>query len=420
MKIIVSHVYSDDNKGDAALLSVLLSDIRRVFSEPQITILTLDKIAENETFDGAPVKNGFMHYASDRYKNHPMRTLYAFFVAAGTLLWALVYKATGENLPLPHYLQDIVLLYRDADLVIPAGGGYIRGKAGFMDTFVLFFMVHPLLFTYILNKPTIGYAQSVGPFGNKIQESLAKFAVKKMTGIIAREKITAELLKKWNIKNVFLSTDAGFLFAEETSMDPRKELGIHKEQMMVGITVRNWLKPEKQAEYERTIAAVADSIVQKYDAAIIFIPQVTVENHRDDDRESSRRVYGFMEHKDSARLLTERYNHQTIKTLCGKLDYLIGTRFHSVIFALTSYVPSIAIGYEYKTQGIMADLGLSDWVIDIERVDPSKLTQLFDQLVAHKSDYVKELRKALPPYIEQAKKSISFVKEIYEQKRAST
>ena len=45
------------------------------------------------------------------------------------------------------------------------------------------------------------------------------------------------------------------------------------------------------------------------------------------------------------------------------LDYLVGTRFHSVIFALAARVPCIAIGYEHKTRGIMRDLSLDGWVL---------------------------------------------------------
>ncbi len=33
MKILVSHVFSFDNKGDAALLSVLIDDLKQAFSE---------------------------------------------------------------------------------------------------------------------------------------------------------------------------------------------------------------------------------------------------------------------------------------------------------------------------------------------------------------------------------------------------
>jgi colanic acid/amylovoran biosynthesis protein len=415
MKILISHVYSNENKGDAALLSVLLSDVRRAFDSPEITVLTLDKIAWGETFEGAPVKNSFMHYVRDRYRNYPIRLAYGFFLATSTLLWAWVYRMTGKELPLPGYLREIAVLYKEADLIIPVGGGYLGSNYGFMPTANLAFIVHPFLFAHLLGKPTINYAQSVGPFGNKIEEHMAKFAVRRLTGIIVRENISFQLLQKWGVtKNVLLSVDSGFLFTSSGKEDFRKELGISDGRILIGITVRNWLKGEKQVKYEETVAKLCDYIVRRHNAVIIFIPQVTVMSHKDDDRESSQRVYGFMEHKKHAHVIIQQYDHNTIKAAYGSLDYLIGTRFHSIIFALTAYVPSIAIEYEYKTRGIMADLGLEKWVVDIQKIDLGHMIKLFDELIAQRDHYIDDLKKYLPSYMERARQSIFFVREVYE------
>ena len=116
-----------------------------------------------------------------------------------------------------------------------------------------------------------------------------------------------------------------------------------------------------------------------------------------------------MKHQASARVIQKRYDHQTIKALYGRLDYLVGTRFHSVIFALTSFVPAIAIGYEHKTEGIMRDLGLEKWVMPIENVRVDLLKALFDDLVKNRNEYIQHLQEVLPPYIERARNSIYLV-----------
>jgi colanic acid/amylovoran biosynthesis protein len=66
MKILITHAYSNHNKGDAALLSVLVRDVSRAFPGSDVTILTLDHIAPGETFEGVPVKNALMHYVLDK------------------------------------------------------------------------------------------------------------------------------------------------------------------------------------------------------------------------------------------------------------------------------------------------------------------------------------------------------------------
>ncbi len=420
MKILITHVYSNDNKGDAALLSVLISDIRRAFESPSITILTLDRVATGEKFDEVPVKNGFMYYARNGNSNFFYKGIHGIFVAASTLLWAAAYRVSGRKIPVPEYLNEVIRLYTDADLVIPVGGGYIRGKSGLVETGMLFFILHPLWFTAILGKPTINYTQSVGPFGNRLQTWMAKRTIRMLTGIIAREKITYSLLVRWGVKNMGISVDSGFSFISSSKRDLRSDLNMPVDQMLVGITVRKWLKPKKQQVYEMLIAKVADRIIEKYGAVVVFIPQVTVEHNHDDDRVSSERAYSFMERKENAHVVRERYDHHVIKALYGGLDYLIGTRFHSVIFALTSYVPAIAIEYEHKTRGIMLDLGLGGWVRDIRELQATDMERLFDELVAQRNAYVAKLQQKLPEYIQQANLSIRFVKELYDRKLAQS
>ncbi|HTH93046.1 MAG TPA: polysaccharide pyruvyl transferase family protein [Candidatus Paceibacterota bacterium] len=415
MKILISHVYSNDNKGDAALLSVLISDIKRGFDNPDMTILTLDTLAPGETFDGVTMKHAFMYYAREQYKNRVLQAIYAAYITTLTFITAFSYRWFKVNIPLPKSIQEVVKLYEDADIVISVGGGYVRGKEGLMGTFGLFFILHPFVFSYILGKKTVGYTQSVGPFGNRFQERMARFAVKRLNGIIVREHISLELLKKWGIKkNVSLSVDSGFAFQSNTSVNLHEKFHIPEEKMIVGVTVRAWLNSKAQEHYERSVAALADHIVTAYNAAVIFIPQVTVELQSDDDRESSKRVYSYMEEKDKAYVVKERYDHHIVKAMYADLDYLVGTRFHSVIFALTSKVPSMAIEYEHKTRGIMADLGLEQWVVNIKKVESDNLIDMFDRLTRERSVYLRHLDTVLPGYIEEANKAIYTVKDIYE------
>ncbi|MDO8741959.1 MAG: polysaccharide pyruvyl transferase family protein [bacterium] len=417
MKIIVSHAYSKENKGDAALLGVLVRDLRKAFDNPSITILTLDQIEEGERFEGVPATHSFMYYARSYYRSSLLQVLYAFFVAGYSLLWAIVYKAVHRNIPLPQNLKKICFLYRDTDLIVPVGGGYILGKPGFIHTARLFFVLHPFLLSYFLGKPTINYTQSIGVFGNRFQEIMAKFVLKRLDGIIVREGISYQLLKDWNItNNVFLSVDGGFLVEGVKKTDLRKELYISQEQIVVGITVRSWFESNQQIQYEKTIAEFSDYIIKKYNAFVIFIPQVTNYHHKDDDRESGQRVYEYLEHKESARVLKGQYDYQVIKALYGELDYMIGTRFHSVIFSLTSCIPAIAIEYDHKTRGIMTDLGLEGWVLDIRTITIEQLIGSFERLVAGRAEYVVHLQKILPTYIERARETIYLVKDLYEKK----
>lgn len=414
MNVIVSHVFSDANKGDAALLSVLLSDIRRAWQRSDITILTIDNVHPGSTFEGVPVERAFMFHALNRYKYRPAKFVYSLFVMGSTLIDAACYRLTGWSTPLPRHLRRVADMYRKADTVLPVGGGYLRGKPGLASTMELCLMLHPLVLARLLGKPTIHYSQSVGPFGNRLQAKLAAWVLRRVTLLIVREDITRALLHKLGVRrNVVRSIDSAFLLPSNNAKDVRLELGIPDGQLVVGITVRDWLKGAAQRSYENAVAALADHIRAKHRAAVVFIPQVTAEHHGDDDRKASARVAALMGDRSGVYVIKDHYDHKSIKSLYGGLDYLVGTRFHSVIFALTSYVPALAIEYEHKTRGILQDLELEKWVTPIEGVTADELITLFDALARERASYLKTLHKTLPGYVKQAAQTIELAVAAY-------
>ncbi len=417
MKIVISHVYSEKNKGDAALLSVLLSHARKEFIGARITVLCFDAISD-ETLGDARMGYGFMHIAHGTFRDPLLKLIFSGWLISYLTLWAIVRRIFKIRLWLPRKIRETVQIYDSADLIIPVGGGYLRSRAGVKETMVLVFQVFPFIFSAILGKISVGYSQSVGPFGSKLQEKIAEFGVKRLDGIIAREKITEALLRDWGLsEEVHLSSDSGFAFTTLNEFDLRQHIGIESGKMLVGMTVRDWMKSAAQEEYEKTMGEFCDRLVERYDAEIVFLPQVTVETHKDDDRICAKKVYGFVRHKAAVHLLEEHMNLHELKAAYGCLDYLVGTRFHSVIFALTSGVPSIAIGYEHKTHGIMADLGLSGWVADIAKTYPEELSSLFDKLVENRESYLKKLSAIMPHYAEKAGGSIVFVRKLYEKRK---
>ena len=53
-----------------------------------------------------------------------------------------------------------------------------------------------------------------------------------------------------------------------------------------------------------------------------------------------------------------------------------------MIFALSNMVPGIAISYDgYKSVGIMKDMGLDEFVLDIKDISSTKLQELFSKVI---------------------------------------
>lgn len=408
--IVISHVYSSANKGDAALVSVLIDDLKQAFPNAAITILTLEP-SQSGVFEGAAEKASFMHHALNRHKNPLAKLGYALYMMTATLASAFLFRYFGERFYLPEYLREVMNIYQRADLIVPVGGGYIRSRKGWLNRWNIPLVLHPLLVGSILGKPTVLYSQSVGPFQNRFEEFLVGFVLRRMSLILLREDISVQLLASLGvIKNVTRAIDSGFLLRSDKKIALRKQYAIPVKKLLIGVTVRSWLEGEAQAAYEKAVARALDTCVAQDNARIIFIPQVTAAKG-DDDRVVSWRVRQLMKHAKAATVIDDELDHHQIKAVYDGLDILLGTRFHSVIFSLTSYVPVVAIEYEHKTSGIMRDLLLEEWVVKIEDVTAQGLVDMLQKIIRKQTSYRTHLRKHVPPYLRKARQTILLLKQ---------
>lgn len=416
LSIVISHAYSSYNNGDAAILSAQISELRRVFHAPQLRILSIDQIAKGYHFDHVPVRNALMFGAVKPGRSKLMKLCYSFGMVGYTAVWAGVYHFSRRRLPLPASWREPLDLLVNADMQVCIGGGYLRAKDDLSSTVILLLLFHQVWLAKALHKPVYLYAQSFGPYPRSLQQRIARFGLKRADLILVRESKSLAALEDIGISGdtVLQVPDSAFAFAPEhsTRIDaflPKKRSGTY----YVGITVRSWLETSGQQAYEAAMAACIDRLQQLSNIEVIVIPQVTSTLQHDDDRAVGKRLARLLTRSDRVVFIDRRLSHYDIKAVYGCLDYLIGTRFHSVIFALTAYVPAIAIEYEHKTSGIMNDLGLGQWVLPIEAVTADRLWTLFERLQRERTQYTAHLQQVMPGYIDQAQHSAELIRQSY-------
>lgn len=73
---------------------------------------------------------------------------------------------------------------------------------------------------------------------------------------------------------------------------------------------------------------------------------------------------------------------------------------HSNIFATSMKVPTVAIAYEKKTNGIMKTLNLEDYIIEINTITSEKLIKKIEVMMKNN----KEIRRHLDNRIQEIRK----------------
>jgi colanic acid/amylovoran biosynthesis protein len=78
------------------------------------------------------------------------------------------------------------------------------------------------------------------------------------------------------------------------------------------------------------------------------------------------------------------------------MDLFLGTRMHSNILALSMGVPTVAISYQKKTDGIMEMLELSDYVLDMANLATCDILAAVERAWANRFDLRRQLSERIP------------------------
>lgn len=316
-----------------------------------------------------------------------------------SMLWLLLYKSLridagfliGSN-------KDIVREYQDADGIIFCGGEYITGVGP-----GLLIALYEIIFSKLLRKPVMLYAQSFGPFNQKYARPWIKNILNKVDVITTREGISKKYLEDIGVTApVFETADAAFtlptISREEAISLIERETEIPKNELMVGITAiyRDFPSQKGQIEatvenYSKAMAGAIDYIITKLNVYVIFFPHnKTIYGDRNDEL-ASMKIFKKIRNKSRVTILTDDYTPEQLKGMYGCMSLFIGTRYHSCIFALSMNVPTIVIGYRHKAPGISKMLGMEEYVCDINTITTHELTSKIDKIWAEKDEVKKKL-----------------------------
>ena len=102
-----------------------------------------------------------------------------------------------------------------------------------------------------------------------------------------------------------------------------------------------------------------------------------------------------------------------VEKIYSYYDYLIGTRFHSVIFALNVNVPAIAIAYGgNKGKGIMEDLNNNEYSVDMDKLQENSLIEILNVLFLNRENYLGNMRLCRDSINHQRNELITLIKSL--------
>ena len=206
---------------------------------------------------------------------------------------------------------------------------------------------------------------------------------------------------------VRMAPDIAFKFRgadTEMGMSVLKELGIEKGSYpLVGLTpnLRVYERMEGEgtnSSYVQLLTKIARFCIKKWNAAILLIPHEIAlgQSSRKDDRFLCDLIHKGIADQGKVGNMNKDLTADTIKSVIGNLDLVIGSRFHSLVFALASMVPVVALGWTHKYGELVRNVGLDDFFLDLKSLDEGKVLGLVEKAWATRERSKEILSESIP------------------------
>lgn len=376
--IVITHGYSDSNKGDLAITQATVEALVKRFPSAEITLMSTFRIKDKDFwYHNRKMKENGITIIQGVMPTPYMGGNSSFILNILAVLRMFKdYLQLQTSLALPFIGNMLggksnvaIKAFKKADLVVIKGGQFIyNDKEDLRGNIFLWRTLEPIKVAAKLQKKIVVLGQSIGGFASDKSEKYAMKHLELCDKIIVREQLSYDLLRSYGLNHIEKKPDMAFNI---NSKPINKFFAIDKE--FIGITVVNWAFPSSedpnksmQNYVENLIFGIKKAYIE-FNLFPLFIPQVTVKHHGKSDLDLIRIIVKKLDEINiPSQTITEDYNAAEMVSVYSKCKLLIGTRLHSCILAAVAGTPIIAIKYQgYKTQGVMEMLENGKYVHNI-------------------------------------------------------
>jgi len=311
--------------------------------------------------------------------------------------------------------------FHNAKTIFVKGGGFIHAYGEITAPYLMWYFLFYVRLAKALGKEVVFLPNSYGPFEGLTVKQQVRSVFNQLDLVYARENASSKSLSELMGKSIPVEMDLGFFLekgSQEEALKILQKYNLTKEDKVVGVTIRPWRFPglsNPEELYKKYIDSVVDltrhMLSKGYKVALCN--QSLGPNSHEDDRNAIKDLLNKIQDPNII-WINENLPCDTLKAVYSNFYFFIGTRFHSIIFSLTSLVPSIAIGYGgNKAKGIMGDFRLDDYVVQIQDVNSDLLVKMFDKAIVEYDNIKSQLSKSMSLVTESRNRLIKDIQSLY-------
>lgn len=331
------------NKGAQSMTFICVSEIKKRYPNDRIVLLTL----ANNNYDEYDFDVQKISYPALKCTINPLNPIVMFLK-----------RVKREN------IRIIEELYQDARMLIDISG-YALGSNWADATVDYYLSCFECAKKY--DVPVYVMPQSFGPFLYEKDSFIMKRIQSTMSYpsiVYAREQEGFDLMVKlFGLKNISISCDMVLRCKSANPNDIYRDEReseipiIYQNSTAVIPNIRNFDHKDEK-------------IVLGYYITVVNIllnlgKNVYIMHHSKEDASICERIKEYFKDNEKVIILEKDYNCFEYEIIVKKFDYIVASRYHSLIHALKNGVPCIALGWATKYIDLLNLVGQGDCVLDV-------------------------------------------------------
>jgi polysaccharide pyruvyl transferase CsaB len=260
--------------------------------------------------------------------------------------------------------RNIFLTLLKSELFILGGGGLIKpGSVGYYSTI--------LSIANCLSSKSIVYSIGAIPITSLIDRLLILLSFTFCDYVSVRDTFSKNILRNLGINRViFVTRDPVFGHIRNGS---KNNYWIDEMKPYITVCLRQWDHSDLihsgvsfSNTYENFLSSLSIimTCLVKSGYNIVYLPLMV--NLLENDVTDHKNLLSIMNNNSKMKLITNQLDPDSIINILANSEFVLGMRYHSIVFSLISGVPVIALAYADKVTSLMQDLKLGSFCINIK------------------------------------------------------
>jgi len=226
-----------------------------------------------------------------------------------------------------------------------------------------------------------------------------------------------------NKPRIYVTVDLAFLSDAPDIRTVERLLyqeGIRKNTKVVGVSVSQIFPgflhvPKdykgKRERYVEIMAQVIDYLITNLGVSVIVVPHVLGPGNTD-DRIIANEIYSKVNCKEKVKLIVNEYSPEETKGIISHCEMFIGVRMHACIAALSTCVPTIALAYGHKSDGIIGRmLGQEKYVLNAANLNYDMLILTINEVWTLREEIRNDLQIKITAVHKKAERNFALMRD---------